>query len=153
MGLEPQESIEINGRLFTVRRLPFSRASAVYERLKRVLQMVFADEELSADGGSPLMVAGVAGGVSDEDLKFYVKEFGAVTTVDLGDGRAPLLSDPATQERVFGINGSFEDVFTWLDFAVRLNFQGAIEKMRGALRKAEERAKAKAAKEEASPKE
>lgn len=145
-GLEPSEIIEISGNTYTVRRLPFVQSRKVYDRLKRVLQFAFTDDKLLADGASPFMLAGLAGGVSDEDLEFYCNAFGDVTTVDVPGEQAPLsLKAPAVRERLFGVGGNFEDVFVWLDFAVQVNFAGAIAKMRGALQKAEARAKEEAA--------
>lgn len=131
--LQPTNSIEIGGRTFTVSRLPLGRARVVYARLQRVLQAVFADDAALAGDTSAIMFAGIAGGISETDFKFYCDEFGAVTRVELSPQETVLLKSEAAQERVFGAGGDFADQFTWLDFAIRVNFASSIEKMRGAL--------------------
>ncbi len=148
MSLQPQAVTEINGKTYTVKSLTLAKARPVYKRIERLLQAVFASpEDLEKDDVSPLMIAGVAGAFSDADLEYLCKEFGSVTTVTLEDGTELFLLKPEAQEKLFGpaAGGSFEDQFTWLDFAIRHNFGGAIAKMRGALVKAEKRAQEKEA--------
>lgn len=145
-GLQPTEAVEIGGLVFNIGRLPFGRASAVYTRLNKVLHTAFGEDK-NLTSGVPLMFAGMAGALPEEDLKFYCAEFGKVTTVDVTPEKSVLLRNEAAFEQVFGAQGvlGFEDVFVWLDHAIRMNFSGAIEKMRGALAELAARAQEEAA--------
>jgi hypothetical protein len=131
------ETVEINGKTFEIGRLSFARSKPVYMKLQRLLQMVYANDKNLEEVTNPFMFACLANAVTEADLEFYIAEFAAVTSVEMG-GKKYFLRVPAAQETVFGQN--FEDIFDWLDAAVRISFKGPIEKMRGALLKLKERA-------------
>ncbi len=122
------QSREIGGRNFQIRLLSFDESRQVYSKLQRLLS---ANEETLEEAGLGLfMFAGLAGGVSDDDLKLYCQVFGEATTVEMGPTMQLSLKDSAHRTAVF--SGQFEDVFEWLDACVDINFGGVIAKMRAA---------------------
>lgn len=135
------KSVEIGGRVFTIRKLNYREALKVYCNFQKLIAAFFDDSK--PDGLSLFQIAGLLGHVSHEDLKWYVEAFGPSTTVDFGDGRVlPLVHVPANFAKglpevdpvaeCFG--GALEDMFTWLDECARFNFAGLIAKTAGALR-------------------
>lgn len=135
------EQRDINGRVFTVRVLTFAEARKVYSKIQRLL---VGNEEVVADAGVGLfMFAGLAGAISDEEMKLFIDTFGPTTSVALDATRTLDLGDEGKRNLVFG--GHFEDMFAWLDFCVDVNFAVVMEKLRGARQRLEERTKRLAA--------
>lgn len=141
------EAVEIGNKTFQIRVLPFGESRKVEGVIKRAMGAF--DPELGDSAG--LLLAGVAGQISDADMDRLVQVFGKATTVDFQDGnderpsRVLILSDDKNLGEVFC--GQLEDMYTWLDACVQLNFKGLIAKMKGAIiavaAKAEDKAKAK----------
>jgi hypothetical protein len=122
------QSREIGGRNYQIRLLSFDESRQVYSKIQRLLS---ANEEVLEETGLGFfMFAGLAGGVSDEDLKLYCSVFGEATTVEMGPNMTLSLKDAGSRTAVF--SGQFEDVFEWLDACVAINFGGVIAKMRAA---------------------
>lgn len=140
MSLETK-NIEIGGRAFTVRVLSFRESRVVYARLGKLLAL-FGDDELKGAGVGPFVWASLGEGLTDADIEFYCKQFGAQTDVDLGDGRVVTLNSEAHLTAVF--SGALDEMFEWLDFCVEANFGRLIEKMHGAVAKVAEKRAPKA---------
>ena len=141
MSLLDTHTLEINGRHFTVRVLPFREARSVFARLSRLLSM-WGDDELKGSGVGPFVWASIGSAVTEDDLAYYCKAFGKETTVDLGDGRVVTLTvdakgESAAMDNVFA--GNLDEMFEWLDFCVRATDGKLIEKMNGALVKFSEK--------------
>lgn len=140
------EQRDINGRVFTVRVLTFAEARKVYSKIQRLL---VGNEEVIEDAGVGLfMFAGLAGAISDEDMKLFIETFGPTTSVALDATRTLDLGDEMKRNLVFGAH--FEDMFEWLDFCVDVNFKVVMGKLRGARQRLEERTKRLAAEKSSS---
>lgn len=139
MTILRSEAREIGGRAFTIRMLPLADSLKVYGRLQRLLA-VWADDDARETGLGPIMLSGMVGGVNGDDLNLLAETFGKTTTVDVGEGRTITLTGEKERMEVFG--GRVEDLFTWLDECVALNFEGVIAKLRAAAERASAAAKA-----------
>lgn len=132
-GILAAANKEIGGKDYTVRMLSVREARMVYARVQRYL-LAWGDEDAKALG--PIMMAGLGGLVSEQDLEYLCEVFGKETTVSF-EGRELHLKVEKTkdgtrspaQDELFA--GAFEDLLAWLDFAIEANFKGVIEKLRG----------------------
>lgn len=112
--------------MFTVRVCNVADGRAAYARLQRLLAMM-AEEELAKTDA--VLLAGLGGLLTEEDLTFYCNVFEKYTTVDMGDGRTlPLLKN---MDQVF--SGEIENLLEWIKFCIEVNFSGVIVKMKAAL--------------------
>lgn len=136
------ESRDIGGKVFQIRLLPFVDGRKAYARLQKLLA-VHGDEVLNQTGLGLFLFAGLAGLVNDEDLSFFCEVFGKVTDVSLGGNVTLTLGTDANRTTVFA--GAFEDLFTWLDECVAINFGTIMGKLSAARKQLEVIAAAKAA--------
>jgi hypothetical protein len=139
MSLLKSETRTIGAYEVTVKTLNTRDARAVYPRIQRIL-VGFADAGRTVPVNA-FVGAGLAGLISEDDLTFYIDKFGPATTVDMGvdaQGNASRISlavqkgrngerDEGAIDRVFG--GDFALLLEWLDFAVRVTFEGLIAKI------------------------
>ena len=120
----------IDGKTFTISLLPLAAGRKVYARIQGHIGGLYAID-VSDTGATPLMVAGFAGRLSEEDIQFLCSQFAASTAVDFGDGRVLPLKDDVQSELFMG---AYELQFAWLEACIEVNFKGIIEKLKGAQR-------------------
>jgi hypothetical protein len=130
----------IGGRNYAISVLPFAKSREVYSKLQSIISV--NEETLNEAGVGLFMLAGLAGHMPDEDLKFYITAFGPTTTVEIDAQRRFDLGDDIKRGIVFA--DRFEELFEWLDACVEVNFGGVIAKQRAARSAMQARRAAKA---------
>lgn len=118
---------------YRVTQLPAWAAGDVFFRLGKLVAPAIAevmgdvDKGVTQDKGGAV-IAKILDRATSEDFRFLCNAFAPSTSVLLPDGKAPKLS--AIFDLHF-VGQRFPDMFSWLAFAIEVNYSGFFDKLGG----------------------
>lgn len=140
VGLNKGTSVMAGGRQLDVTVLNVLESRQAWVKLLPWIKGMMMAEELPEEGAlGPVAMASVAGALSEETFNFLVELFAKRTSFEVVERANSgndvtskrFLSEKGVLDNIFA--GCFEDLISWLDVCIQLNFGAQISKLYGAL--------------------
>jgi hypothetical protein len=127
-----QEEKRIGDCTYRVTMLDAVEGSRTFIRLSRTFGPALSKIDLSTDTSIGQVVGSLCERLTEEDFEHYCKLFMKKTSVELEDGKEPMLKD------IFEVHfaGKYLEMVQWLAFCFEVNFRGFFDGAGSFLRKA-----------------